>query len=199
MSPSRRRRTGTYRPPRDRREIVVAVLCALGVLVVTVALLFVLRPRDDDGPDVPPVSPPTAADRPIRSRPSPSRPTPSRPRPSGDTAPAPRRRDTGGGRAACRLRGGARLPPRPLPAPGARRPRRRPVGARGRADRVGQDARRRVRGRSARSPPARKAFYTTPLKALSNQKFGDLPARTAPAGSACSPATTPSTARRRSS
>ena len=30
-----------------------------------------------------------------------------------------------------------------------------------------------------------KAFYTTPLKALSNQKFGDLAAVTVPAASAC--------------
>ena len=44
-----------------------------------------------------------------------------------------------------------------------------------------------------------KAFYTTPIKALSNQKFGDLvaPARRA-TGSGCSPATTRSTATRRS-
>jgi hypothetical protein len=47
MSPPSRRRTGTYRPPRDRREIVTAVLAALGVVVVTAVLLFVLRPRDD--------------------------------------------------------------------------------------------------------------------------------------------------------
>ena len=61
MSPSRRRRPGTYRPPRDRREILVAVLCALGVVVVTVALLFALRPRDE-GSDGPPVSVPLPTD-----------------------------------------------------------------------------------------------------------------------------------------
>ena len=45
-----------------------------------------------------------------------------------------------------------------------------------------------------------KAFYTTPLKALSNQKFGDLVAEARAAnGWACSPATTRSTARRPSS
>ena len=44
----------------------------------------------------------------------------------------------------------------------------------------------------------RKCFYTTPIKALSNQKFADLVGATAPTRSACSPATTPSTARRRS-
>jgi hypothetical protein len=57
MSPPSRRRPGTYRPPRDRREIVVAVLAALGVLVVTGALLFALRPRDESS-DVPPVPAP---------------------------------------------------------------------------------------------------------------------------------------------
>jgi len=61
MSPGPRRRPGTYRPPRDRREIAVAVLAALGVLVVTVALLFVLRPRDESS-DVPPVTAPLPTD-----------------------------------------------------------------------------------------------------------------------------------------
>ena len=45
----------------------------------------------------------------------------------------------------------------------------------------------------------RKCFYTTPIKALSNQKYADLVARYGATGSACSPATTASTARRRSS
>ena len=49
-----------------------------------------------------------------------------------------------------------------------------PVGARRGAHRLGQDARRRVRDRRARSARAAKAFYTTPLKALSNQKYGDF-------------------------
>ncbi|MGH9032203.1 MAG: hypothetical protein ACRDY4_02910 [Acidimicrobiia bacterium] len=57
MSPAPRRRPGDYRPPRDRREIAVAVLAALGVLLVTAALLFVLRPRDESS-DVPPVTAP---------------------------------------------------------------------------------------------------------------------------------------------
>jgi len=61
MSPPARRRTGAYRPPRDRREIAVAVLCSLGVLVLTAALLFVLRPRDDSD-DVPPVTTPLLTD-----------------------------------------------------------------------------------------------------------------------------------------
>jgi hypothetical protein len=57
LSPASRRRTGTYRPPRDRREIAVAVLAAIAVVAVTAALLFVLRPRDDST-DVPPVQAP---------------------------------------------------------------------------------------------------------------------------------------------
>ena len=40
----------------------------------------------------------------------------------------------------------------------------------------------------------RKAFYTTPIKALSNQKYADLVERYGEDRSACSPATTPSTA-----
>lgn len=61
MSPPTRRRTGSYRPPRDRREIAFAVLCSLGVLVLTAALLFVLRPRDESA-DVPPVTAPLPTD-----------------------------------------------------------------------------------------------------------------------------------------
>ena len=102
--------------------------------------------------------------------------------------------------AASGLRGRAWLPARPVPAPGARRARRGPVGARRRADRLGQDGRRRVRDRQRARRRAAKAFYTTPIKALSNQKYRDLvraPRRRA--RSACSPATTPSTATRRSS
>jgi ATP-dependent RNA helicase HelY len=45
--------------------------------------------------------------------------------------------------------------------------------------------------------PGRKCFYTTPIKALSNQKFHDLVERYGADRSACSPATTASTARRR--
>ena len=43
---------------------------------------------------------------------------------------------------------------------------------------VGQDRRRRIRHRAG-ARAGRKCFYTTPLKALSNQKFGDFCARTA--------------------
>ena len=57
-----------------------------------------------------------------------------------------------------------------------------------------QDRRRRVR-RPPRPGDGRKCFYTTPIKALSNQKYPDLVARPRRRPrSACSPATTRSTA-----
>ena len=43
----------------------------------------------------------------------------------------------------------------------------------------------------------RKCFYTTPIKALSNQKHNDLVRRYGRSASACSPATSRSTATRR--
>ena len=47
MSPQRKgskRGTG-WRPPRDRHEVVVAVLASLSVIVVTAALVWFLRPN----------------------------------------------------------------------------------------------------------------------------------------------------------
>jgi hypothetical protein len=51
MSPQRKgsRRSGGWRPPRDRREIVVAVLASLTIVVVTAALVWFLRPNRDSG------------------------------------------------------------------------------------------------------------------------------------------------------
>jgi hypothetical protein len=88
LSPSRRR-PGTYRPPRDRREVAVAVLCALGVLVLTVALLFVLRPRDDEPatPDLPPVTLPTDTSAPSSSAPTETVPTETVPAETQPSAP----------------------------------------------------------------------------------------------------------------
>ena len=87
MSPPRRR-PGNYRPPRDRREVLVAVLCGLAVLVVTVVLLFVLRPRDE-GSDTPPVSVPLPEEPvPTESVPTESIPLESVP-PDSTAAPAP--------------------------------------------------------------------------------------------------------------
>jgi hypothetical protein len=45
---SQRRRT-PYKAPRDRRELVVAVLCAVAVVVVTATLVWVFRPNKDLG------------------------------------------------------------------------------------------------------------------------------------------------------
>ena len=74
--------------------------------------------------------------------------------------------------------------PRPLRLRARRVPARGLPRARGRARRAGGGARpARARRSSASSPctwpcaPGRKCFYTTPIKALSNQKYADLVAR----------------------
>jgi len=43
-----KRGTG-WKPPRDRKEVVTAVLAALAVVVVTAALVWFLRPNRDSG------------------------------------------------------------------------------------------------------------------------------------------------------
>ena len=48
MSPPRRRRDA-YRPPRSRSEVLTAVGAVVGVLVVTIALIWFLRPNDNSG------------------------------------------------------------------------------------------------------------------------------------------------------
>ena len=50
---------------------------------------------------------------------------------------------------------------------------------------------------TSRLAAGRKCFYTTPIKALSNQKHNDLVHRYGPSGSVCSPGISPSTATRR--
>jgi hypothetical protein len=52
MSPTRRS-TGTYKPPRDRHELVVAALAGLGVLAFTGVMIWVLAPEDETAPSVP--------------------------------------------------------------------------------------------------------------------------------------------------
>jgi len=47
---SQRRRT-PYKAPRDRSEVVVAVLCEVAVVVVTATLVWVFRPNKDLGSD----------------------------------------------------------------------------------------------------------------------------------------------------
>ena len=60
MSPARSR-TGAYRPPRQRREVALAVLGVLAVLVVTGVLIWVLAPEDQSTtPSTPTVTVPTS-------------------------------------------------------------------------------------------------------------------------------------------
>jgi hypothetical protein len=51
MSPQRKgsKRGSGWKQPRDRREIVVAVLASLAVIVVTASLVWFLRPNRDSG------------------------------------------------------------------------------------------------------------------------------------------------------
>jgi hypothetical protein len=48
VTPPRRRPRGSYRPPRKRSEVVTAVAAVIGVLVVTAALIWFLRPSDSN-------------------------------------------------------------------------------------------------------------------------------------------------------
>jgi hypothetical protein len=54
MSPPKRR--GTYKAPRDRRELTIAVLSSLAIIVVTAVLIWVLRPNKDLGSSPAPVT-----------------------------------------------------------------------------------------------------------------------------------------------
>ncbi len=51
MSPQRKgsKRGSDWKPPRDRREVLTAVLAGLAVIVVTAALVWFLRPNRDSG------------------------------------------------------------------------------------------------------------------------------------------------------
>jgi hypothetical protein len=78
MSPGRRRARGAYRPPRSRREVLTAVAAVVGVLLVTAALIWFLRPGDSDSePEQPSISAPV------------SLPTPSLPADTAPPAPPP--------------------------------------------------------------------------------------------------------------
>ncbi len=48
MSPRRKGRSG-WKKPRDRHEVVVAVLASLAVIVVTASLVWFLRPNRESG------------------------------------------------------------------------------------------------------------------------------------------------------
>ena len=54
MSPPKRR--GTYKPPRNRRELTIAVLSSVAIVVVVAVLLWVLRPNKDLGTSPTPVA-----------------------------------------------------------------------------------------------------------------------------------------------
>lgn len=85
MSPGRR--PTPHRLRRDPREVAIAVACALAVLLVTAALLWVLAPSDDEpAPSTPPISLPTQI--PETQIPDTAVPDPAVPD-SGSTDPAP--------------------------------------------------------------------------------------------------------------
>jgi hypothetical protein len=72
VTSSRRRTRGAYRPPRKRSEVLTAVGAVIGVLVVTAALIWFLRPDDSgsESPNAPaPVSVPTSQSVPAESTP----------------------------------------------------------------------------------------------------------------------------------
>jgi hypothetical protein len=79
MSPPRRRRDA-YRPPRSRGEVLTAVAAVIGVLVVTVALIWFLQPSGKSGSGQPgnstPISVPQAT---LPPEPIPSSPASSTP------------------------------------------------------------------------------------------------------------------------
>ena len=83
MSPQRkgsRRGTG-WKPPRDRREVVIAVLASLAVIIVTASLVWFLRPNRDSGTSSVPDTVPTSTS-------VPGEPTTTPPGEATTTAPA---------------------------------------------------------------------------------------------------------------
>jgi hypothetical protein len=82
MSPARDR---SYHPPRDRREVFVAVLASMGIVVVTIVMLFVLAPEEETLPEpidfTPPttLAPTTESSTPASSTPASSTPSTSTP------------------------------------------------------------------------------------------------------------------------
>ena len=93
MSPQRKgskRGTG-WKPPRDRKEILIAALASLAVIVVTVALVWFLRPNRDSGTSSPvdTVAPSTAvAGETTTTLPTTSLPSDTTVAPTSPTAPA---------------------------------------------------------------------------------------------------------------
>ena len=201
MSRAKRRADATYlqasaRPPRARdRGAAVAAL----IVVVTAVLVWVLRPNQDRTTTTPlagrhPTPPPARPPPPPADRDDRRPPTP----PAATVGAEPTAEPTTVRRRAPRaVRGRADFPLDPfqqqaLDALDAGRTCSSPRPP-GRARRSSPSTRS-----SAALAAGAKAFYTTPLKALSNQKYGDLVRVHGATASACSPATTRSTATRRS-
>jgi hypothetical protein len=80
-----KRGTG-WKPPRDRKEVVTAVLASLAVIVVTAALVWFLRPNRDSGSSSTPETVTTPTTLPSTSVPNTSLPSDSTVAPT--TAPA---------------------------------------------------------------------------------------------------------------
>lgn len=59
MTPARGKSARTYKPPRDRRELILAALAVVGVLAFTIVMVLVLAPEDDTAVP-PPFSVPTS-------------------------------------------------------------------------------------------------------------------------------------------
>ena len=189
MSPPRRRH-GRRRPPRRRGRGAHGGAAVVGVLVVTAALYPFLRPGDDSGSQPPtistPLSVPEATLRPNR------RHRYRRPRARHEVVTEARVTDEH----ASRSESFESSRPFPLDAYLA--------AALGAIDRGESVLVARTPTGSGKTVVAEcamataldgggKAFYTTPLKALSSQKFGDFNRSTAPGASASSPGTTRST------
>jgi hypothetical protein len=79
--PPRKKHTG-YRPPRNTREVLIAVGAAVAVVVVTIALIWFFAPDDSDtnNPVTPPIqtqSAPTSMSTAPSNTPAPSSVPPS--------------------------------------------------------------------------------------------------------------------------
>ena len=83
MSPKSRGKSSTgWKPPRDRREIVIAALAALTVIVITMAVVWFVRPNRES--TATPVAPSTTA--PVTTAPVTTAPVTTAP---AATSPAP--------------------------------------------------------------------------------------------------------------
>ena len=162
---SQRRRT-PYKAPRDRREVVVAVLCAVAVVVVTATLVWVFRPNKDLGSNKTVFPEPTTTVVPAETTPPPTRRPPPLRLPELAPSHVPDRLRTDF--EASRGFPLDRFQQRALDAldAGTNVLVAAPTGS-GKTV-IAEYAIARALADGG------KGFYTTPLKALSNQKYGDL-------------------------